>query len=197
MNNIIPTTGSTRQLSTFNTLPSKTGQKYYHHQNAIISPMTSKEIKGQTTSLSIHILEGQNQAIGSFRDQTPYQISGAGNPHIEIQEHQVRVPEIEYDQHEISLFIQAGSVFIRNIGTAPLETVNFQFVRPETESPPTRVTLNPDESLDLKLDKTAIIEISWISEQDKGEQHVTTRFTLDQDHRQIQGSCEVRPIPHS
>jgi len=159
--------------------------------------MASKEIKGQTASLSIHILEGQNQAMGSFQDPTPYQISGAGNPHIEIEEHQVRISEIEYDQHEVSLFIQAGSVFVRNIGTVPVETVNFQFVRPETENPPTRVTLDPNESLDLKLDKTAVIEISWISNQDKGEQHVTARFALDQDHQQIQGSCEVRPIPHS
>lgn len=156
-----------------------------------------KEKEAEARNPIVFVLDSTEQPIGPFADSTPYQISGIGNPNTDPRYHQIRLPT-EFDQTDITLTTGIRSFFIVNTGPTPIETVSYRSQQPSTpDSCPLKTTLEPGQSLGLNFRKTAATEVSWLSEQNKNQQHITARFTFDQEHRQIEGSCEVRPIPHS
>jgi hypothetical protein len=194
MNNIIHTTGSTRQLLTIRTLLSKTNQilKCYN------LPVRQNEVVSEGTRPTVFILEGQSQAMGPFKDSTPYQISGIGNPEIDPHAHQIRIPGIIFDQTDISMVIGVRSVFFINTGKTPVEATGFNSIRtPKIENLPHQTTLNPYESIGFRINKSSTAQVSWNSQQEGGEQHVVVRFTFDQKGQQIHGSYESQPVAHS
>jgi len=173
------------------------------HRAVIIVLMEPKKDKTEISPASIFVLEEKKQPIGPFNVPFFYQISGVGNPNINLRCRQIKIPGIIYDGTDISMVKVGDLISITNTGSTVVETTNpTLFLSALLLSPPNqylidspnKTTLTPSENIQLKLNEIAFIEISWNPQSEEEQQHIVAKFTFNQGDRQIYASCEVQPI---